>query len=418
MWLLWVGSIGWLLRRESPTWIVLILWMEISRVDYLLMWLDPLVMITNPRWLSNLSECSTIHVFKEFILLNELVFKHDQLSVDFAILVPERVDLHLGLHVLFVQILTRLECHWRNFVLYLPSAFLWRAKHALRVVHFVARESYGCRVELVWKLQWLGVGVVGARGHWQGAVTLIRHCQFVRHCVSGVLGHLSLQVPMLLFSRLWVLLRSAEHKAMFFGRANHPRTFEGGSLDRMRMVGSEGAIGNCHDLSVGRLGSLTDHTPHVVVGVLDLLAEIGICTWSGWICLPPLWLILCFRRSWSSLSALGLRASSGVHAIGAGTIFVVLTDLTMWVLSLHLGIWIPAHEDATAVHVIVVHAHVELIYILNRLLLLVGAIAVVSSTGQGDREIRGRFWVKYFVRFTATFPVALRCRYTLLLLVP
>ena len=69
-------------------------------------------------------------------------------------------------------------------------------------------------------------------------------------------------------------------------------------------------------------------------------------------------------------------------------------------------------------HVIVVHAHVELIYILNRLLLLVGAIAVVSSTGQGDREIRGRFWVKYFVRFTATFPVALRCRYTLLLLVP
>ena len=68
-------------------------------------------MITNPRWLSNLSECSTIHVFKEFILLNELVFKHDQLSVDFAILVPERVDLHLGLHVLFVQILTRLECH-------------------------------------------------------------------------------------------------------------------------------------------------------------------------------------------------------------------------------------------------------------------------------------------------------------------
>ena len=70
-------------------------------------------------------------------------------------------------------------------------------------------------------------------------------------------------------------------------------------------------------------------------------------------------------------------------------------------------------------HVIIIHTHVELIYILNRLLLLlVGAIAIVSSstTGQGDREIRGRFWVEYFIRFTAAFPVALWCRYTLLLL--
>ena len=72
-------------------------------------------------------------------------------------------------------------------------------------------------------------------------------------------------------------------------------------------------------------------------------------------------------------------------------------------------------------HVVVVHAHVELIYILNRLLrlLLVGAVGVVSSssTGQGDWEILGRFWVEYFIRLTtATFPVAFWCRYTLLLL--
>jgi len=91
--------------------------MEISRVDYLLMRLDPLVLITNPHRLSHLSESCTIHVFKEFVLLDELVFKHDQLGVDFAVLVPQRVDLHLGLHVLFVQILTRLQCHRGDFVL-------------------------------------------------------------------------------------------------------------------------------------------------------------------------------------------------------------------------------------------------------------------------------------------------------------
>jgi len=51
----------------------------------------------------------------------------------------------------------------------------------------------------------------------------------------------------------------------------------------------------------------------------------------------------------------------------------------MGVLSLHLCIRVPTHKDATAVHIIVVHAHVELIYILNRLLLL-ATIVVLSSS--------------------------------------
>ena len=197
---------------------------------------------------------------------------------------------------------------------------------------------------------------------------------------------------MLLFRRLWVLLRSAEHKAMLLSRANHSWTFKGGSLDLMWVVGFEGTIGYSHDFSVGRLRSLTDHTTHVVVKVLGLLAEIGICTRSGWIGLPHLWLIIvCLRWSWPSFPALGLGAS-GVHAIAAAVaVFIVLTDLAVWVLSLYLCIRISAYEDAAAVHVIVVHSYIELIYILDRLLLLVVSICcailalfLVWLAGQGN----------------------------------
>lgn len=52
-----------------------------------------------------LRKSGTVHVFKKFVLLDELVFEDLQLCVDFAVLVAEAVDLDLCVHVLLVEVL-------------------------------------------------------------------------------------------------------------------------------------------------------------------------------------------------------------------------------------------------------------------------------------------------------------------------
>lgn len=50
-----------------------------------------------------------IHVFKQFILFNKLLFELEQFGLDLAVLRLKPIYLQLGLHVLLVEILARLE---------------------------------------------------------------------------------------------------------------------------------------------------------------------------------------------------------------------------------------------------------------------------------------------------------------------
>ena len=68
-------------------------------------------------WEPHLLERCLVHVLEQLILLSQLVLENDELGVDLAILVPQVVDLHLGVHVLLVEILSRLQSHRWNFAL-------------------------------------------------------------------------------------------------------------------------------------------------------------------------------------------------------------------------------------------------------------------------------------------------------------
>lgn len=85
-------------------------------------------------WEPHLLERCLVHVLEQFILLSQLVLENDELGVDLAILIPQVVDLHLGVHVLLVEILPRLQSHRWNFALELPRDLVWRAKNGGRVV--------------------------------------------------------------------------------------------------------------------------------------------------------------------------------------------------------------------------------------------------------------------------------------------
>lgn len=73
----------------------------------------------------DLLEGSLVHVFEEFVLLCQLVLEHDELGVDFAVLVPQIVNLHLRVHILLVEVLPRLKSHLRDLALELPRDFVW-----------------------------------------------------------------------------------------------------------------------------------------------------------------------------------------------------------------------------------------------------------------------------------------------------
>ena len=51
-----------------------------------------------------LLEGCLVHVFEKLVLLGQLIFKHQHLRVDFAVLVPQGIDLDLSLHILLVEI--------------------------------------------------------------------------------------------------------------------------------------------------------------------------------------------------------------------------------------------------------------------------------------------------------------------------
>ena len=85
-------------------------------------------------WEPHLLERCLVHVLEQLILLGQLVLENDELGVDLAILIPQVVDLHLGVHVLLVEILPRLQSHRWNFALELPRDFVRRAKNGGRMV--------------------------------------------------------------------------------------------------------------------------------------------------------------------------------------------------------------------------------------------------------------------------------------------
>lgn len=61
-----------------------------------------LLEILGHAWIACLRECHLIHVLKEFVFLNQLVFKDHHSGVDLSVFIFETIDLHLRLHVLLV----------------------------------------------------------------------------------------------------------------------------------------------------------------------------------------------------------------------------------------------------------------------------------------------------------------------------
>ena len=52
----------------------------------------------------SLGEGCSVHVLEELVFLSKLVFEDLQLGADLAVLISEAVDLHLGVHVLLVEV--------------------------------------------------------------------------------------------------------------------------------------------------------------------------------------------------------------------------------------------------------------------------------------------------------------------------
>ena len=90
-----------------------------------------------------LGESYFVHVLKQFVFLDELVLQDKQLGWNLTIFYFQSIDLHLGLHVLLVEILTWLQSHLVNdrFILVLSFASrlalcLWWGGKAERFRHF------------------------------------------------------------------------------------------------------------------------------------------------------------------------------------------------------------------------------------------------------------------------------------------
>ncbi len=89
--------------------ICLILWMEHRS------WLGcRLLKVLGHAWIACLRKCHLVHILKEFVFLNQLVFEDHDSGVDLSVFIFETIDLHLRLHVLLVQIFARLQSHRWN----------------------------------------------------------------------------------------------------------------------------------------------------------------------------------------------------------------------------------------------------------------------------------------------------------------
>ena len=63
---------------------------------------------------THLLEGCLIHVLKQLVFLGQLILENVQLGVYLAVLILQSIYVHLCLHVLFVQVLARLQSHRRD----------------------------------------------------------------------------------------------------------------------------------------------------------------------------------------------------------------------------------------------------------------------------------------------------------------
>lgn len=73
--------------------------------------------------ISILREGSFVHIFEKLIFLHELVFEDLELRIDLPILIRQAIDMNLRVHILLVQILTRLQGYLWDFALHLANDF-------------------------------------------------------------------------------------------------------------------------------------------------------------------------------------------------------------------------------------------------------------------------------------------------------
>ena len=139
--------IGWAWRMEKL--VVLQIWS--SRLVWISAW--------SRHRDSNLLECCFVHIFKQLVLLSQLILKNEQFCVYLTIFVPQVVNLHLGQHILLVEVLSWLKSDCRDLALVDLRALYRRVEYWRSLILCCGPSSWQClrHTQLIRHFHRLGV---------------------------------------------------------------------------------------------------------------------------------------------------------------------------------------------------------------------------------------------------------------------